>query len=175
MSEFYTYSWQYGNKVLTRGYRDGVPFIERDPSFKPKLYVRSNEPSEIRGLYGEQLKEIEFSNPSDAREFLETYKGIDNYPIYGQTDLTYQYLSEKYPNDVPFDIEVMGIWSLDIETKAENGFPNVDEPIEEVLLITVMNNKTKQVLTWGIGEWKPQTEQVKKLDVTYVPCDTERE
>lgn len=175
MSEFYTYSWQYGNKVLTRGYRDGVPFIERDPSFKPKLYVRSNEPSEIRGLYGEQLKEIEFNNPSNAREFLETYKGINNYPIYGQTDLTYQYLSEKYPEDVPFDMEVMGIWSLDIETTAENGFPNVDEPIEEVLLITVMNNKTKQVLTWGIGEWTPQTEQVKKLDVTYVPCDTERE
>lgn len=175
MTEFYTYAWQYGNRVLTRGYRDGKPFIERD-QFKPKLYVRSNDPSEIKGLFGEQLKPIEFPNPSDAREFLETYKDIGNYPIYGQTDLTYQYLSEKYPGDeISFDMSQMSIWSIDIETTADSGFPDVDDPREQILLITMMDNNTKKIITWGSGEWNSVSDEVKGLDVEYIPCEDERE
>ena len=175
MTAFYTYAWQYGNRVLTRGYRDGKPFIEKD-YFKPKLYVRSNEPSKYKGLFGEQLKPIEFRNPSEAREFMEKYDGIGNYPIYGQTDLTYQYLSEAYPDDeIPFDMSQMGIWSLDIETTADTGFPDVDDPREEVLLITVMNNYTKEIITWGTGEWTPVSDEVKDLVVNYIPCEDEYE
>jgi len=175
MTAFYTYAWQYGNRVLTRGYRDGVPFIEKD-YFKPKLYVRSKEPSDYKGLFGEQLKPIEFRNPSDAREFLEKYKDIGNYPIYGQTDLTYQYLSEKYPEDeIPFDMTQMNIWSIDIETTADTGFPDVDDPREELLLVTVMNNNTKEILTWGTGNWEPVSDEVRPLNVTYEPCEDEFE
>ena len=175
MTAFYTYAWQYGNRVLTRGYRDGKPFIEKD-YFRPKLYVRSNEPSKYKGLFGEQLKPIEFRNPSEAREFMEKYDGIGNYPIYGQTDLTYQYLSEAYPEDeIPFDMSQMGIWSLDIETTADTGFPDVDDPREEVLLITVMNNNTKEIITWGTGEWTPVSDEVKDLVVEYIPCEDEYE
>src|SRR5210317_106621 len=102
MKSFYSYAWQYGNKVLTRGIRDGVPFIERH-HFEPTLYVRSEKPSIFSGLYGENIKAIKFSNNSDCKEFLEKYKDIDNYPIYGQTDLTYQYLSGRYPGEIEFD------------------------------------------------------------------------
>lgn len=176
MTAFYTYAWQYGNRVLTRGYRDGKPFVEKDSTFKPKLYVRSNEESHIKGLFGEALKPIEFPTPSEAREFLEKYKDIGNYPIYGQTDLTYQYLSEKYPEDeIPFDMSQMSIWSLDIETTADTGFPDVDDPREEILLITVMNNNTKEILTWGTGEWSSVSDEVKGLDVNYTPCEDEFE
>ena len=175
MSEFYTYCWQYGKNVLTRGYRDGKPFTERDPKFKPKLYVRSNEESDIKGLYGEQLKEIEFGDAADCREFLEKYKGIENYPIYGQTDLTYQYLSEKYPDDIPFDMSVMNIQSLDIETTIENGFPDPDNPTEKITLITVVNNNTKEILTWGEGDWTPESPEIDGLNVTYTSCQDEKE
>jgi DNA polymerase elongation subunit (family B) len=173
MAEFYTYCWQYGKNVLTRGYRDGKPFTERDPSFKPKLYVRSKEDSGIKGLYGENLQAMEFPNAPECREFIQTYDGIGNYPIYGQTDFTYQYLSEKYPDEVPFDMSQMGIWSLDIETSTEFGFPNVDNPLERITLITVMNNNTKEIFTWGEGNWTPVSDEVKNLNVTYEPCEDE--
>ena len=175
MTEFYTYCWQYGKNVLTRGYRDGVAFTERDPSFKPKLYVRSPEQSDIKGLYGENLKPIEFGSAAEAREFVNNYQGVENYPIYGQTDLTYQYLSERYPEEVPFDISVMNIQSLDIETTTEHGFPDVDNPLEKITLITVMHNISKKVHTWGLGEWTPVSEEVMKLDVTYEYCQDEYE
>lgn len=176
MSKFYTYAWQYGDKVLTRGYRDGKSFTERDPSFKPKLYVRSTEPSHIKGLFGETLKPIEFGSPSDAREFMDKYDGIGNYPIYGQTDLTYQYLSEKYPEDeIDFDMTQMAIWSLDIETTTDTGFPDVDDPRENIILITMMNNNTKEIFTWGVGEWTSVSDEVKDLNVEYTPCEDEFE
>ena len=171
MSDFYSYAWQYGNKVLVRGIREGEKFIEKH-AFTPTLYVRSNEPSKFKGLYGEEIKPVRFKNCTDAKEFLEKYKGIDNYPIYGQTDMTYQYLSTIYPGEIDFDLTKLGIWSIDIETRADSGFPSVENPTDEVLLITVMNNHTKEIFTWGSGEWKPGKETV-NLNVNYTVCDDE--
>lgn len=171
--QFYSWAWQYGNKVLLRGVRDGVRFNSRQ-EFKPSLFVRSEKPSDWQGLYGENIKPIQFDSNNEFKEFLEKYSEIENYPIYGQTDLTYQFLSTKYPDAIDFDLSQLSIWSIDIETTAENGFPNVDNPTEKVLLITVMNNFTKEIKTWGEGDWKPG-EETKHLNVEYTPCDSEEQ
>lgn len=171
--EFYSWAWQYGNKVLVRGVRNGKRFTtKRD--FKPTLYVRADGDSPYKGLYGENIKPIEFGNNSDAKEFLDNYSEIENYPIYGQTDLTYQFLSSEYPNDIDFDLSQLSVWSMDIETTAESGFPSVDNPTDKVLLITMMNNHTKEIITWGEGEWTPGPE-TKDLNVNYTPCDDEKQ
>ena len=85
---------------------------------------------------------------------------------------TYQYLSSVYPGEIDFDLSAIGIWSMDIETRADSGFPSVENPTDEVLLITVMNNSTKEIFTWGAGEWVPG-EATKGLNVTYTVCDDE--
>lgn len=171
--EFYSWAWQYGNKVLLRGVRNGKRFNEKH-EFKPTLYVRAEGESPYKGLYGENIKPIEFGCNSDVKEFLDKYSEIENYPIYGQTDLTYQFLSAKYPGDIEFDLSQLSIWSIDIETTAEGGFPNVDNPQEKILLITVMNNNTKEIFTFGEGDWTPG-EATKGLNVTYESCVDEYE
>ena len=149
---------QYGNSILTRGVRNGKRFTERHP-FTPTLYVKSNEPSEFTSIDGQYLKPIQFGDNGDCKEFIETYSKIENYPIYGQTDLTYQYISSMYPNNIEFDMSKMRIFSIDIETTAEHGFPDTENPIEEVLLITIVDNQTKEIFTWGSGEWKAAKKQ----------------
>ena len=139
MSNFYTYAWQYGNSILTRGVRNGQRFTERHP-FQPTLFVRSNEESQFKNIEGHYLKPIQFGDNADCKEFLDKYSKVDNYPIYGQTDLTYQYLSSVYPQDIEFDLSKMRIFSIDIETTAEHGFPDTENTIEEVLLITLVDN-----------------------------------
>jgi len=67
----------------------------------------------------------------------------------------------------------MKILSIDIETTAEHGFPDVENPIEEVLLISVIDNATKEIHTWGAGEWKCVSEEVEGLPVTYHYCSDE--
>jgi DNA polymerase elongation subunit (family B) len=172
MSNFYSYAWQYGNNVLVRGVRDGKSFIERQP-FKPVLYVRNDQESQFKGLYGENLKPIEFGDNNDCKEFLEKYSQIENYPIYGQTDLTYQYLSTEYPGEINFDLSKLNIQMIDIETTAQHGFPSVDNPIEEILLISMVDNATKKIRTWGSGEWNSVSDEVNDLDVEYTVCTDE--
>lgn len=170
---FYTWAWQYGNKILLRGVRDGKRFNSRH-DFQPKLYVRSADETGFKGLYDENLKPVVFDSNSDCKDFIEKYDGIENYPIYGQTDLTYQFLSTQYPGEIDFDLSQLSIWSIDIETTAEGGFPDVDNPVEKILLITVMNNITKEIKTWGEGNWSPG-EETKDLEVDYTPCEDEKE
>lgn len=172
-NEFYSWAWQYGNQVFLRGVRDGKRFTEKR-GFKPTLYVRADGTSPYKGLYGENIKPITFGNNRDAKDFLDSYSQVENYPIYGQTDLTYQFLSSEYPGDIEFDLSQLSIWSMDIETTAETGFPSVDNPTDKILLITLMNNQTKEIITWGEGNWSPGPE-TKDLGVNYVPCEDERE
>ena len=174
MSSFYSFAWQYGNNILTRGVRDGKKFVERQP-FQPTLYVRGDSTSECRGLYGEPLKSIQFADNNDCRQFMDKYSKIDNYPIYGQTDLTYQYITRTYPDAIEFDLSELSIQAIDIETTAEHGFPNVDNPLEEVLLISMVDNLTKKIRTWGTGEWKCVSDEVRDLDVEYTACADEYE
>jgi hypothetical protein len=69
---------------------------------------------------------------TDAYEFIASYKGVDNFPVYGNTGYAYQYITENYMGDIDYDISHITILTIDIETASEFGFPSVDNPIEEV-------------------------------------------
>ena len=81
----------------------------------------------------------------------------------------YQYISNEYPEDVQFDKDAIKIFTVDIECSAESGFPAVENPIEELLAITVKNQSNKQIITWGTGEFKTD-----RPDVTYISCKSEK-
>ena len=66
----------------------------------------------------------------------------------------------------------MAIYSIDIETTSEGGFPNVDSPSEKVLVISLQNNSTKKITTFGLGEFTP-TEETAQFDVDWVGCKDE--
>ena len=75
----------------------------------------------------------------------------------------YQYIANEYPEDMQFDKDAIKIFTVDIECTAENGFPDVENPTEELLAITVKNQSNKQIITWGTGEFKTD-----RSDVTYI-------
>jgi len=177
--KFYTCAHQYGSKVLVRGVHNGVRFTTR-AEFSPTLYVKSKEPSKFKSLYGEDLQPVEFANNNEAKEFVQTYGQVENFPIYGQTNYGYQYITHTYPGEIQWDITQLNIQTIDIETSSEHGFPNVQNPIEEVLLITVKNLITRQIITFGCGEFNDKCEEVENLRAQgnkflYVNCDNERD
>lgn len=177
--KFYTCAHQYGSKVLVRGIHDGVRFIKRE-DFSPTLYVKSKEPSKFKSLYGEDLQPVEFADNNEAKDFVKTYGEVENFPIYGQTNYGYQYITHTYPGEILWDITQLNIQTIDIETSAEQGFPDVQNPIEEVLLITVKNLNTRQIITFGCGDFDDKCEEVKNLRTQsnkflYVKCDNERD
>lgn len=179
--KFYTCAHQYGSKVLVRGVHNGVRFTKRD-DFSPTLYVRSkgNETSEYKSLFGEDLQPIQFEDNNAAKEFVQNYGQVENFQIYGQTNYGYQYITHKYPGEIQWDITQLNIQTIDIETSSEHGFPDVHNPIEEVLLITVKNLISRQIITFGCGDFDDKCEEIENLrnkgnKFLYVNCDDERD
>ena len=167
--KFYTNVVIYGDNALVRGVHNGQRFSDRIP-FKPKLFVPKKKPgpATYHNLFGEPLESIEFGGINDAREFQKNYDGVSNMRIHGNTNWTYQYITENYGGQIEFDMNQLSIWGMDIETTSENGFPNVDNPIEEVQLITIQDLASRQITTWGL---KPYTGS--RTDFKYIQCSNE--
>jgi len=168
---FYTYARHYGDKVLVRGVRNGERYVEKH-DFRPTLFVKTDKPTDYKSIYGEPVAPIQFETNKEATRFFERYKDVSNFPIFGQNYYAYQYITEKFPTDIKWNASKLAIYSIDIETTTEGGFPNVDSPAEKVLVITLQNNNTKKITTFGLGEFTPSKE-TNKFDVDYVACATE--
>ena len=164
---FYKNVIEHRGKLLVRGIHEGKEYKER-LDFSPTLYATSQEDSKFKTLQGQTLKPIQFPSIAKAREFKRSYN-TGNSPLYGMDRYQYQYIANEYPEDMVFDKEQIKIFTLDIECTAENGFPDIDNPTEELLAITVKNQSNKQIITWGIGEFKTD-----RSDVTYIKCKNEK-
>ena len=178
--KFYTSAHQYGSKILVRGVHNGVRFNRRE-DFSPVLYVKSKEEGVHKSLYGDNLQPVEFQSNNDAKEFIQTYGEVDNFPIYGQTNFGYQYITHKFPGEIQWDMNALKIQTIDIETKTEFGFPDINNPLEEILLITVKDLVSRQIITFGCGNFDDvNSEEITALRATgnkflYVKCDNERD
>ena len=152
---FYTYARHYGDKILVRGVKEGRRFKTKQ-DFRPTLFVKSDKPSKYKSIYGENVSPIQFESNKEATAFYDRYKDVSNFPIYGQDYYGYQFITEKFPGPVEWDAKHIKIYSIDIETTSESGFPNVDSPTERLLVITLQDNNTKKITTFGVGEFTPR-------------------
>ena len=167
MMNFYKNVIEHRGKLLVRGIFEGKEYRERI-DFKPTLYAITQQETEFKTLNGQCLKPIQFESISKARDFKKNYN-TDNAPIYGMDRYQYQYISNEFSGDIVFSKEHIKIFTVDIECSAENGFPDVENPTEEILAITVKNQSNKQIITWGTGEFKSD-----RTDITYVRCNSEK-
>lgn len=153
---FYTNVHRKGSNLLVRGYDNGLPFKTK-VDFLPKFYVPSNNPdSEWRSLKGDRLEEIEPGSMFDCKTFLEKYKDVEGFTVHGNTDYAVQYIGEKYTKDVPWNFDDLKIAILDIETKTENGYPNIEYTNEEISLITIGELHSGKTVTFGTKEYKKE-------------------
>ena len=133
------------------------------------MYSLTQEQTEYKTLQGQNLKPITFKNIDAARRFRRDV-ATHNSPIYGLERYHYQYIGKEYPEDIKWDKEAIKIFTLDIETTCENGFPDVENPTEELLCISVKNHSNKQIITWGTGDFVTD-----RSDVTYIKCKNENQ
>ena len=167
--KFWTFARQYGNSLIVRGWDDakGGWFKDRVP-FKPTLFLPSKKETGFKTLDGKDVAPIQPGSIRDCKEFLEKYEGVSGTQVYGFERFLYQYLSEEYPGEVEYDTDKIKLWSLDIETASENGFPKPDLAEEEVLLITLKNFRSKKLITFGSRPYNKTRE-----DVEYIQCKDE--
>jgi len=129
--------------------------------WRPTLFVPSKKKTKYRTLEGEYVEAIQPGFVRDCREFYDKYKEVENFRIYGNERYIYQYISDQYPQEhLEFDIKKIRLYTIDIETKSEDGFPDVESVNEELLLITIQDFNTKQITTWGVGPFNNKQDNV---------------
>ena len=165
---FYKNCVEYKGKLFVRGIHEGQEFQEKI-DFQPTFFTLTNKESKHTNLQGQYLHPTQFDSIAKAREFRKSYDN-SNSPIYGMERFAYQYIANEYKDDIDWQKDKIKIFTIDIETSCEEGFPDVDNPVEELLCLTVKNQTNKQIITWGTGDFKTDRE-----DVTYVRCNSEKE
>jgi DNA polymerase elongation subunit (family B) len=167
--QFYTNVFPYGDKMCVRGYDNGKPF-NRKVDFYPTLYVPSKKnDSKWKTLEDIVVDEVNPGSVRETRDFVKRYQDVEGFDIYGNTNYVCQYISDTYESDIRFDMEHLKVATIDIETATENGFPDIKLANEEILLITIKDLISKQVVTFGARPFEN-----KRSDVKYIQCNDEQ-
>jgi len=166
--KFYTSVQQAGNTILVRGYDHGRQFSDR-VKFNPTLFLPTEKPSEWKTLDGRRVRPVKQGTIKDARQFVDTHKEMEDFPVYGQTRYNNQYILEEYPwDEMKFDMNQIRIFTLDIETGAENGFPDIETADQEILLISLKDSHTGRITVFGSRPY-----EATDPDVDYLEFQTE--
>ena len=165
--DFYTSVDIRGKSILYRGWKNGQRQHLRIP-FCPTLYIPSKDKGEFTTVNGKPVQPVQFDDIGEAREFIDRFKDVSNYDVYGNTNFVYQYLYKEFPTEVDYDFSSLRVANLDIETSCDGGFPTPTSPTERVIAITVSMGSSTYVL--GLGDFHIEGE-----GVTCIPYDDERE
>ena len=153
---YYTNVTLLGDSILCRGYEDGSPISFKD-IIKPTLFVPSPKGT-WKTLEGETMAPVRQDGARRAREFIQKYKDVEGFAVYGYERFVYQWISEKYPGEIRFDLKDMRIYTIDIEVECENGFPDTEAAAEKILLITIKDFATGKFITLGTREYHGENE-----------------
>ena len=146
--KFYTNVEQAGNRLLVRGYENGNRYSVRVP-FNPTLFLPSKNYSDWKTLEGECVEPHKFGSITEARDFVKRYKEVPEFEIHGNTRFLYQYITEKHPEFIKFDSSKIRVFNIDIETAAENGFPDIESADQEILAISIKDSFTGRITVFG--------------------------
>ena len=147
--KFYTSVEQAGNRLLVRGYNNGDRYSVRVP-FNPTLFLPTKKYSEWKTLEGEWVEPHKFGSITEARDFVKLYKEVPDFEIHGNTRFLYQYIAEQHPEEeLKFDSSKIRIFNIDIETAAENGFPDIESADQEILAISIKDSFTGRITVFG--------------------------
>ena len=158
--KFYTSVEQAGNRLLVRGYENGNRYSVRVP-FNPTLYLPTKNYSEWRTLEGDCVEPHKFGSITEARDFVKQYKEVDDFEIYGNSRFLYQYIAEQHPEEeLKFDSSKIRVFTIDIETAAENGFPDIESADQEILAISIKDSFSGRITVFGARAFNNQDAMV---------------
>jgi DNA polymerase elongation subunit (family B) len=171
--KFYTNVAIMGSDVLVREIVDGIPSLRKDRWF-PAIYVKGQpkdpQALSVKTLYGDDAYEMLPGSIRETKDFVEQYKGVSGFDIYGQLNYSLQYMNRYQCTG--WDYKKISAWSIDIETAVpvdESGktyFPDPENADGEILLITLCNMHSGQCFTWGTKEYSGK-------DTHYTLCASE--
>ncbi len=181
---YYTFYKQVGNRILMRykheNSNETIQKVIKD--YEPSLYTRTDGKGDAQSIHGYNLKEKQFPNIWEAKEFAKSYKDVPEMIIEGNAMFDNQFIIEIFDGKVPeFQPKNIKGCYVDIEVDADE-FPKPEEAKYVVNSITVYNNILNKFFTWAIpaneGDTWDQSKSpkyIQALDIEYVECANEED
>lgn len=170
---FYTSVNRYGNNILYRGFEDGQR-IEKKIPYMPTLFIPTSKETGWNNLQNQPVQPVTFDSMRDAKDFINKYDGVDNFPIYGTTNYVTQFITDRFPGEVKFDRDKINVTTIDIEVASDDGFPFVAQAAHPVISITMKNNINNIYYVWGLYDYEPDNCEVDGIEaIQYFKCKDE--
>src|ERR1035441_9622776 len=93
--KFYNNVAVVGNNIYLKEFDNGKRKRYK-VEYKPTLYVKGNSKSTWHTLIGEPVEPLKFDSIKEAREFVKMNDGVSNFPVYGNTQYQYAFISDEY-------------------------------------------------------------------------------
>jgi len=153
---FYTSVIRHGKHILYRGYKDGVR-VKQKISFKPTLFRRAASTNLSSGwvtMQNEKVEPIKFDSPYAANEFIRSQENLMQ-PCWGNARWTAQFIQEMFPDEIHFQRDLLQVCSIDIETRSDDGFPDINNPTQQILAIGLKNSAEDCFHLWCVKPFDP--------------------
>jgi DNA polymerase elongation subunit (family B) len=168
---------RYGNNILWRGYENGRRFSKK-VKFEPTLYQPAKDKTEYTSLLDNRyVQPKRFESMAETKDYLERYKDVSGFDIYGNTNYVTQFIQEKYPNQVEFDINAINIFKFDIEVDISDGYPNMESADKEITSIAIKSSRSDKYHLLGRKDYdKTKTiSGIDPKDIEFTKFDTEQD
>src|SRR5690606_31299653 len=109
---------------------------------------------------GEPLSPKKFDNIKHMKSFCEQYKGVDNFKIYGTASPAVQMIAKVFKEPVDYNLNHIRIFSLDIETMSDEGFPDPKMALSKITAITINDRKNDIFHVWGVKPFVPHKKNI---------------
>jgi DNA polymerase elongation subunit (family B) len=170
---FYTNVVRHKNKIFHIGYDEDGKFV-REEKYSP--YVALSGEGEYRTIHGEKAIKKYFDSIWDRNNYIKQYKDV--FDIYDDIGVEYQFLNEKYPQEMEFDIKKLTILVYDIEAFKINGedeiYSSPDEADAPITAITIKDINKKNIFVLSTAKfYEEQMDITVKGKIYYRHCLTE--
>jgi len=168
--QFYTNVILRGNNIMYRGYESGKR-VQRKIKCKPYLFFADesgDQSTKYTTIFGDRVKRMDFDSIHEAKEFVESYSGVENFSIHGQYPHMFHYtwMNDTFAGDVNYDVSKIRVVYIDIEVASDDGFPDPAKADKEITAISLrFRDKT---FVFGCGDYTSASEHIK-----YVKCTDE--
>ena len=170
---FYTNVKAVGNQIFLRGVDDIGERFQKKIKYSPTLYVPTKDESKYKTLNGMNVKPIQPGNIRESRDFMERYKDVSNYKIFGNDNFAFAFIGDNYADDIEYDINKLVIANIDIEVASDEGFPHAEIAASPVISIAVKFNDSFYVFGFGEPDECKIEDTLKARGIVYVSCDDE--
>ena len=139
-------------------------------TYEPYIYLETNNAPDTMSIFNTKLKKKRFKNQSERSRYIKDNK-IER--VFDNFNVQQQFLIDTFWQDNEkdeFSRYPLKVYFIDIETYSPNAFPDINNPLDPINIITIYDTITERYTAWGT---KPFTKANDKT--TYIYCKTERE